>query len=204
MVVDVGGYTTDFAMLGLDLTELSSDLSGEIDGKPLLQHLSRPLGITDLDRRVQESLPETKRAAMERTIRNPDSYLLERMHSNLYGPNTRQGILGGAAIGGSPAEQLDIRRVISKFANDVADHAEEFLNAHNYDALDDLILTGGGTQIESVRTTVVTRLQHYKLQRAHCHLLTDNPPVPYRRLSKQLPRGGTAIGGASVYFDFPD
>ena len=203
MIVDVGGYTTDFAMIGLDLTDLYNDLSEDIDGKPALRHLSRPLGITDLDKRMQLALPSAKGVAIEKRINDPDSYLLEMMHMNLYN-KLSQPIGGGQAIGGTITEKKLVQNVIADFAADVAACAEDFLNAHSYDAIDDLILTGGGAQIETVRKIVVDRLRHYNVKRAHCHFPDEGKPfpAPYRRLDAQLPRGATAIGASSVYFDF--
>lgn len=204
LVVDVGGYTTDFAMLGIDLVLLSAELAREVEGKPGLKHKSIALGIADLDRRVNSVLSETKSKAFARLCDNPSSSSLDNFHANVYGDLvTRQAVRGAPVIGETAAERKAIREVISQFAGEVADGTEEFLSHYNYDRIDDLILTGGGTLIPEIRDTLMTRLKYYKYEVAHCHIpegVVANPPL--RRLSRQLPRGGTAIGGTSLYFDY--
>ncbi len=203
LIVDVGGFTTDFAMLGIDLTELSAELMAEIDGKPGLKHHSNALGIADLDRRVQDVLPAAKRLAFTELIAKPGTRRLEGFHETVYGRTTRQVVKRGIVIGETESERTAIREVIAKFAGEVAERTEEFLSHYNYDRVDDVILTGGGTMISEVRDTLMTRLKYYGYGVAHCHIPTgEDAKPPFRRLSKELPRGGTAIGGTSLYFDY--
>ena len=204
LIVDVGGFTTDFAMLGIDLELLSANLDREVEGKPGLKHKSIPLGIADLDRRVLEALPESKKPHFERLGARVSSSFLDGFHVNVYGkPVTRQKLSGGPVIGETESERRAIRDVIAVFAGQVANGAEDFLSQHNHDRIDDVILTGGGTMIHEVSNTLSKRLKHYKYEVAHCHIPTgEEAKPPFRRLSKQLPRGGTAIGGTSLYFDF--
>ena len=76
LVVDVGGYTTDFATLGLDLEDIDAKLEGVLDGKPRLAHTSKPLGVTDLDRAFRQVLPEAKQIALDEVIGDPDQQRL--------------------------------------------------------------------------------------------------------------------------------
>ena len=203
LIVDVGGFTTDFAMLGIDLTLLSAELAGEIDGKPGLKHYSKALGIADLDRRVRGVIPAAKQGAFDEILAKPGTRRLEGFHENVYGRTTRQVLKRGVVAGETEAERTAIRHVIAEFAGEVADGTEEFLNYHNYDRIDDVILTGGGTMIPEIRDTLMTRLKYYGYRVAHCHIPTgEDAKPPFRRLSRQLPRGGTAIGGTSLYFDY--
>ena len=114
LVVDVGGFTTDFAMLGMDLELLSANLEREIDGKPGLKHQSNALGIADLDKRVLAVLPSAKKSGFEQIIARPDSKRLEGFHENVYGPNTRQSLSKGVVAGESESERKAIREVIAK------------------------------------------------------------------------------------------
>jgi hypothetical protein len=207
LVVDVGGYTTDFAMVGLDLEDIDARIDGQIDGKPRLAHKSKPLGVTDLDLRVRRAIPEEKRVALDAVIGDPDQQRLEAFHRGCYGYRGQHVLKWGITIGGTGAEKERIRDEVKRFAEEVADDAEDFLSLHQYDRIDDLVLTGGGTLIPAVRDALCTRLCHYSTQKVHTYL-TDGDPLPpgvvAHRLGYELARGATAVGGASVYFDFAE
>jgi hypothetical protein len=205
LVVDVGGYTADFAMVGLDLEDIDAHVEGQIDGKPRLAHMSKPLGVTDLDQRVRRAIPEEKRAALDAVIADPDQQRLEAFHKGCFGHRGQHVLKWGVAIGETAAEKGNIRDTIGRFAEEVADDAEGFLSVHQYDRIDDLILTGGGTLIPAVRDALCSRLNYYGVQKVHTYLTDGEPPPPavaVHRLGYELVRGATAIGGASVYFDF--
>ena len=57
MVADLGGYTTDFAMVGFDLDNVAFQSNGRHDGKRLLGSYSEPIGVHELDNEVREYLP---------------------------------------------------------------------------------------------------------------------------------------------------
>jgi len=204
LIVDVGGYTADFAMVGLDLEDIDARIDGRIDGKPRLAHHSEAIGVTDLDRRVRDLLSATKQKAMDEIITDPDQQRLESFHKNCFGHLGRHA-LRRVVIGESAKEKRVIREALAQFAEDIADDAEGFLNTHQYDRIDDLILTGGGTMIPVVREVLCKRLNHYGVRKAHFHLL-DGEKLPTsissHPLNSTFVRGATAIGGSSVYFDF--
>jgi hypothetical protein len=204
LIVDVGGYTADFAMVGLDLEDVDARIEGHVDGKPRLAHHSEPLGVTDLDARVGALLPEAKRKALDEVIADPDQQRLEGFHKGCYGYLGRAN-LRRHLIGGTPKEKDAIRDVVREFASEVADEAEKFLDMHQYQQIDDLILTGGGTMIRSVQEALCKRLSHYGVRKVHLHWTDDEKPIssiPIHPLPYVLVRGATAVGGASVYFDF--
>ena len=61
MIADLGGYTLDFAMVGLNLEDIDSRFEGMVDGYPRTATHSEPIGVTTLDRRVGELLSPQKK-----------------------------------------------------------------------------------------------------------------------------------------------
>jgi hypothetical protein len=206
LIIDLGGYTADFAMVGLDLEDIDARFGGSIEGKPRLAHNSKALGVTDLDARLRERLPPQKQAALDEAIANPDQQRLESFHKNCFGFLGRH-TLKKITIGDSAKEKAMIQEVLGQFAEEVADDAEGFLDTYQYDRIDDLILTGGGTMIPAVREALCQRVSHYGVRKVHLYLADGEKPassVPAHPLKSVLVRGATAIGGASVYFDFAE
>jgi hypothetical protein len=204
LIVDVGGYTTDFAMVGIDLKDIDARLEGQIDGKKRLSHLSKPLGVSALDRRLLAVLPEAKQKALEEVL--ADQQRFEAFHRVCYG-KTHRYTLKSTTIGDTPAEKKVVGDVVQKFAEDTADAVETFLEVHQYEEIDDLILTGGGTLVPKVRDALCARLSKYAPRglKVHTHF-ADGETIPGAKQPHKLPlelvRGATAVGGASVYFDF--
>lgn len=207
LIVDVGGYTTDFAMVGIDLQDIDARLEGEIDDKKRLAHQSKPLGVSELDRRLLEVLPEGKRDALREVL--ADQQRFEAFHRGCYGKNHTYA-LKRTKIGATSAEKKLVADVVQKFADDAAADTETFLEIHQYDRVDDLILTGGGTLIPKVRDALCKQLSHYAPSgglKVHTYF-TEGESLPGIKQPHKLPlelvRGATAVGGASVYFDFAE
>jgi hypothetical protein len=157
-----------------------------------------------LDRRLLEALPQTKRDALEDVL--ADQQRFEAFHRACYG-KTHRYALKRATIGGTPSEKKMVADVVQTFAEDAADDAERFLEIHQYEEIDDLILTGGGTLIPKVRDALCARLSRYAPRGLKAHTNYEEGEVlpgvkqPHK-LPLELARGATAVGGASVYFDF--
>src|SRR5262249_5702468 len=84
MIADLGGYTADFAMLGIVLEGDLSDLDGQYEGKKRLATHSDAIGIADLDRRICKLLSPEKAAAIDEMGRDPDQHRLETFHRAVY------------------------------------------------------------------------------------------------------------------------
>jgi hypothetical protein len=206
LIVDLGGYTADFAMIGIDLTDIDARFSGNSEGKPRLSHVSKPIGVTDLDRRLRELLSEPKQVVLDQIMADPDQQRLESFHRNVFGYQGHH-TLRKVKIGETTKEKNAIREMVAAFAEEVSDDAEAFLDMHQYDRIDDLILTGGGSMIPAVRQALCRRLSGYGTSKVHLYMQQGEKPVssiPSHHLGSFLVRGATAIGGASVYFDFAD
>jgi hypothetical protein len=208
LIADVGGYTTDFAMVGIELDAIGSALEGELEGKKRLSHMSKALGVAALDRRVQQVLSPTKQKAISEILEEPDQQRLESFHARCYRPNGVYA-LKRVVIGSTQSEKNAIGDAVQKFADEVATEAEKFLEKHQYNRVDDLILTGGGTLIPAVRDTLCRRIGDpvYAKGGLQVHTyFTEGEKLPGakppHRLPPRLIRGATAVGGASVYFDY--
>jgi len=203
MIADLGGYTLDFAMLGIDLKDIDAQLDGEVDGMKRLATYSEAMGVTDLDRRVEKLLDAKKRAVFHRIQTEPNQRLMEMVHRKLYGELL--GLkMGGVTIGEGLEEGSRLRRCIEQFADEVADCAQRFIEIHQYRHIDDLILTGGGMLIPLVRKAVCKRLvKSYSVAKQHLFATGERIPGVNSLNHKQV-RGSTGVGGSSVYFDFAD
>ena len=202
MVVDVGGYTTDFAMIGFDLDDIEERIKGEYQGKPRTADFSQPLGVYDLDKRVTAVLSKANQAGFEKVVSEVDNTRVDRLHRQIY-QEERPYDTGQGLIGKTTDEKTQIDKCIEQFASEVADLARRFRLLHQYDRIDELILTGGGFNITKVRNAVCKELGPFL--RGSSHVPADDGavlPNKCSRLGRILVRGATAIGGASVIFDF--
>ena len=106
MVVDVGGYTTDFAMIGFDLRDIEEPIEGSFQGKARKVDFSQPLGVYDLDSRVKEVLSPSNRAGFEKVISEVDTTRVDRLHSQIYMEGRPYAYdTGQARIGGTTDER---------------------------------------------------------------------------------------------------
>jgi hypothetical protein len=202
MIADLGGYTTDFAMIGFDLDNVEIQQRGRRDGRRLLGDYSEPIGVHDLDKQVRAVLKEPHRLAYDGLAGDVDGLRIDRFHQAVY-QNSRPYNTGKGIIGQDPKEKKAIEEVIRNFAESVADFADRFLLIEQYDHIDELILTGGGCNIPLLREAIRKKLAPYNLRNSHIPL-SDQLPVPpgCRRLERMLVRGATALGATSVFFDY--
>ncbi len=179
MIADLGGYTTDFAMVGFDLENIEIDQSGSRDGKKLLGHYSEPIGVCDLDKQVRDVLSSAQREAFDSLAGDVDGLRIDRFHQEVY-QRLRAYNTGLGIIGQNAQEKKKIEDVIRNFADRVAEFAEYFLLIEQYDRIDELILTGGGCNIPLVREAVRQKLARYDLKNSHIPVAeqVDIPPLP--------------------------
>jgi hypothetical protein len=202
MIADLGGYTTDFAMVGFDMDNVEISSRGRHKGKKLLGDYSEPIGVHDLDKQVRDVLSDVHRKAFDSLAADVDGLRIDRFHQEVY-QNLRPYNTGQGVIGQSAPEKKDIEAVIRQFADRVAEFAERFLVIEQYDHIDELILTGGGCNIPLVREAVRKKLERYNLRNSHIPLADHVvPPKGCQKLERLLVRGATALGGTSVFFDY--
>ncbi|MEN0061719.1 MAG: hypothetical protein AAGA48_06180 [Myxococcota bacterium] len=200
LVVDLGGFTTDCAMIGFDVEVLDAPLEGELQGKPRLAAQSWVMGIAELDRRLIGQLPEDKGLGLLSILRHPDSRRLEAVHRTLYGERRPYTLANGQTLG--QGEESDVvETVLWSFAAEVAHLVETFLTDRGYDRVDTLILTGGGLFVRPVSDRLCARLSQFGVQGVYLPGPSAHLPLG-GTLSPELVRGGTALGAGSIYFDF--
>ncbi len=200
LVVDLGAFTVDCAMVGFDVEELDTPLEGRLAGKRRLSARSWPTGIAELDRRLIDHLPEDKALGFLGAIQHPDSRRLEAVHHNLYGVRQPYVLPSGVILGESRDTDL-IETVLWSFAAEIADQVEAFLEDGGHDRVDTLILTGGGLFVRPVSDRLCARMSQFGIQGVYLPSGSTHLPLG-GVLPPELVRGATALGGGSIYFDF--
>lgn len=197
LVIDVGAFTTDFAAITLrpdgEAVE-NPDLAFQVKQR------SVPLGISDLDSRVSESLPKDKGEWLRDKAPALD---WDDFRRAVYaeGKGFRKAEIG--VIGG-PADADAIRGSLAGFAGELVQAAESFCGELEQTGLQELILTGGGNFIPSVRESLQQACQSGERTFAKIHApaakrVAGGPSMV--KLDEQFTRGGTALGGSSLFFE---
>jgi len=197
IVVDVGGYTTDFAVLTLRQDGLlDADPERAFDAQ---QH-SVPLGVSDLDKRVLSVLPPEKAAWLSK--RSADE--LDGFRVTLYteGKPVRSGVIG--TVGAPGTEGDAVRDQLSQFAAAVGAEVRQFLTAIGTGGTNELVLTGGGVSIPAVRDAILTAAAADGREFVKIHgpdIQKKHTGKPVHKLDSRIARGGGAIGGSSLFFE---
>lgn len=202
MIVDLGGYTLDFAIVGFDMDsfEIVDENTGLKDR--IKRNFSQPLGVHGLDQRIREVLSAPNQQGFDRMMNDVDSTMIDRFHMRVYQEMSMYRLAGGV-IGEETGEKTRIRETVAGFADDVAEVTKTFLQREQVAQVDELILTGGGCNIPLVRDAIRKTLQPLNLRNSY--IPTDGiavSPAGTKALSRVLVRGATALGGASVFFDY--
>ncbi|MDB5309687.1 MAG: hypothetical protein JWO38_3889 [Gemmataceae bacterium] len=196
VVIDVGAFTTDFAAVSLDTDGKTID---DPDVAFAVRQHSVPLGVTDLDTRVVEALPEAQGA----WLRKAKSLDWEDFRRAAYGEGKG---LRRAEIGviGGPSDAA-VRDSLAAFVAQLVAEVEKFCSALDPVQVQELILTGGGSAVPAVRDAVQQAAQVGGQNYAKIHALgikkTVGSATAVSKLDEQFTRGGSALGGASLYFE---
>jgi len=200
-IADLGGYTADFAMLGFDLARPDKTFeAAATDAKEKYAYYSEPIGIADLDARVRAVLPAEQQEAFDDMLDEVDPRL-ETFHRMFY-TDFRPFRSRGVRIGSGP-ELAPVKERVGVFAEEVATYAERFLDLHQFERVDQLLITGGGYNVPLIREALIRKLGNYQLRRVYRPVSRQDSDLPSRhsRLDPRFVRGSTALGGASVYFE---
>jgi hypothetical protein len=197
LVIDVGAFTTDFAALAIDTGGKSAETS---DGAGFaVKQQSVPVGVTDLDAEVLNALPDDKRAALKALAARD----FEAFQTGAYTEGTGHRV-GSRVIGGD-ADRPAVRKCLDAFTGRVAAEVIAFCRQLGPAAsMQELILTGGGCNIPAVREALMSAAKAAGgFVKTHAPDLrpgqAGSPLVD--RLDAQSGRGGSALGGASIYFE---
>lgn len=198
LVIDVGAFTTDFAALTVDT-----------DGKPFVPETgagfrtakhSVAFGVSDLDARVREAVPKEKREWLERASRKE----FESFQEGAYSPGRGYRVPGVGVFGGDTDGETDA--CVTEFGNRLMQEIAKFCADHQPAKMQELIITGGGASIPKVRDALIAAAQACGNTFVKIHApdlkrgRTGSGPL-VDKLDDQFTRGGSAIGGASIYFE---
>lgn len=182
LLVDVGAFTTDFALAGFTH---DPEAGFAQDPSHSIAHGIRKLdewllaGASELDRERVES------SAQER----------EHFHTTIHG-----GIAGPR-----PEEygltQPEVDATVERFTQVILDGVTEFLGDNEPGGLVAAVLTGGGSNVRGIANRLAHALYEREIATLHAPKATDAPldRVMYG-LRPELVRGASAIGGSSILY----
>lgn len=208
LTIDIGGFTTDFSMLGLDLDDIGF-LDAEAGPPCRLAKHSVVAGVRHLDENVISQLPVRKQEQLTTMMNSVDQLALESFHQSVY-KNLEQFrlVAAGVSLIDDDAERDSLMRVLREFSIQICSALDDFMNRFQFPSVDELVLTGGGFNCPVIRNTV---MQHVRDKyAAQCFIVPMDegeivegfPSSSCRRVDPISLRASTAIGGASVLFDF--
>jgi len=190
LIIDVGAYTTDIGLISIDLSGRGFF--------PLSETTSVPLGIYELDRRIGLALP----AAVGGSLSALSGREWERFHRVIYTESREWDLPSGGVVGNTPEQRAIIAGTVTKFASDIAKAMNLFLDEHRPPCIQEVILTGGGTNIPEVARRLRTDLASRGVSTFYLPKATPQAPGPRQvEIPPNVVRGASAIGAASVLFD---
>ncbi|MEO7999182.1 MAG: hypothetical protein ABI852_17150 [Gemmatimonadaceae bacterium] len=208
LVIDIGSFTTDFGFVRFDTSFTSGDWN-----RPAIIQDSVALGIQDLDRMVKNSLSDQSRLAVEKL----STTQWDSLKSNLYqGQPVALPKSDGELLHVGAGDEGDaVREAIREFAEKVWSARQQFCAAFITDRVHSQCVTGGGSMIQGIKDLLAIH-SAAEMENNGDDFVKTMAPV-YKRVSKhaaegesleararrdtQLVRGGSAIGGASVFFE---
>lgn len=209
LVIDIGGFTTDFGYVEFDTSFASADWQ-----RPTIVQHSYELGIRELDQAIYEGLaPEAQEA-----VRNLSSGEWDAFKARLFrGETVRLPASGGGfVVAGAGEDEEREAEIIREFGRRVIRARDHFLDTFVTGPLNAQTLTGGGAMIPLIREVVSEArsadapVEVYDLFDEHEPLRTltrrhgaaCETAVAARAVrNRELVRGGSAIGGSSVFFE---
>jgi hypothetical protein len=205
VVIDVGAFTTDFAVFTFDSgghNLLLSDIEFQT------HTLSVPVGMSMLDDAIVAALKSEHQKYMREEAPATD---WARFRQDVF-VNRRPFQSPVGEIGGDE-ERPAIDAAIESFESRLREETNKFLTPLGDIPFKELILTGGGCSVPSVQNTLISGSQagrvafrkiHLPLARKGGPQKATTPQQVVEHLEGALPRGGTALGGTSSYFDMVD
>lgn len=209
LVIDIGGFTTDFGYVQFDTSFSSNDWH-----RPRIVQQSYELGIRELDQAIYDSLDEDA----QREIRRLSPSRWDALKIGLYrgAPVTLGSARGKPVTIGAGNDAGRTAEALRDFAKRVIAVRDTFIRDHVRGPIDAQTLTGGGSMIAPLHGAVVQALATDEHARVYDLLDEDEPrntlvlrggrvseqAIEARaRRNQELVRGGSAIGGSSVFFE---
>jgi hypothetical protein len=198
LVIDVGAFTTDFAALLIDSGGQKTGASATFN---VAQH-SVPFGVSDLDRSIQQALPDEKRLLVEALPRKDFAAL----QNSVYSDGISYRVAPGKTIGGD-ADRAAVQGCLDEFTKRLKQETVAFCERLEPASMQELVLTGGGNNIPVVRDALIAaaaKLPGQPFVKLHAPgpgLKKGITGTLVDKLDDKFARGASALGGASIYFE---
>jgi len=181
LIVDVGAFTTDFALAGF---------TQDVDGFAQEPSQSMAHGIRKLDDWLLADAPKVDRDRVNSSAAEREHFHAT-IHGGIAGPRPEEFGLTQPAVDGT----------VERFTRVILDEIESFVAAHEPEGLVAAVLTGGGSNVRGIANRLATALYERDIATLHAPKDTDAPldRVMYG-LRPELVRGASAIGGASILY----
>ncbi|MEM6926838.1 MAG: hypothetical protein AAF602_07930 [Myxococcota bacterium] len=182
LLVDVGAFTTDFALAGFTQ---DPDAGFAQDPSESLAH-----GIRKLDEWLLADAPEVDRRRVESSAAEREHFHAT-IHGGIAGPRPEEFGLTQPAVDAT----------VDRFTQEILDGITRFLTDHEPGGLVAAVLTGGGSNVRGIANRLAAALYQRDIATLHAPKQTDAPldRVMYG-LRPELVRGASAIGGASILY----
>lgn len=208
LVIDIGFFTTDFGYVRFDTSFSTGDWN-----RPAIIQSSVALGIQDLDHMVRNCLSDDARNAVEQLSTTQWDALKANLYQGL--PVVVTNPNGSVLTIGDGRDGEAVREAIRQFAEKVWSARQEFAATSLDGRVHAQVVTGGGSMIGGIKDLLAVR-SSAEMENNGDDFVSTMAPI-YKRVSKhsaetaspeararrdtQLVRGGSAIGGASVFFE---
>jgi hypothetical protein len=209
LVIDIGGFTTDFGYVEFDTSFRSDDWQ-----RPDIVQSSYELGIRELDHAIYEALS----AEAQEAVGALSSSEWDAHKARLYGGEAVRLPTpgGGTVLLGEGKDAGKVAAAMAEFADRVTRARDHFREGFVRGPINAQTLTGGGAMIPPIREALAQALSAEEGIQASDLL---DPEEPRRTLAQrdrhvedtevrartgrnlELVRGGSAIGGSSVFFE---
>ncbi|MBC8089826.1 MAG: hypothetical protein H7Z40_21405 [Phycisphaerae bacterium] len=208
LVIDIGFFTTDFGYVRFDTSFSTGDWN-----RPAIIQSSVALGIQDLDNMVRNCLSDQVRHAVAQLATTQWDALKANLYQGL--PVVLNNSDGSVLTIGDGHDGEAVREAIRQFAEKVWSARQEFCTVSLDDRVHAQCVTGGGSMIGGIKDLLATRSSAEMenngddfvstmapiFKRVSMHNAETASPEARARRDTQLVRGGSAIGGASVFFE---
>jgi hypothetical protein len=208
LVIDIGSFTTDFGYVRFDTSFATGDWN-----QPAIMQDSVALGIYDLDNLVRQSLSERARTIVEALSTTQWDSLKADLYQGV--PVTLRMPDGSTQVIGEGVDGEAVRDAIRRFAENVWSARQQFCATLISDRIHAQSVTGGGSMIHGIKDLLASRSAAETesigddfistmaplFKRVSKHNAEQGSPDARARRETQLVRGGSAIGGASVFFE---
>lgn len=186
LFIDIGSFTTDFALANFDHLNTFS-----LSKSPTKSH---PLGMYKLDSMIQSKLPEN----VVDLTRLPET---EDFHRKVYNEGTLDQFSDSDTLSLTDGTELPLSIVnesIDEFTRAILSACDLFVTSYNKGKIHTVVLTGGGSLPSRIADRIVVGLEQmrFPLLKAHKNLTANE--IEVETLEDHLVRGASAIGGTSI------